>query len=106
MEESPWDEPHIRDLLKVLLMVEGEEEGKAFFRDLLTSKELHELGLRWKVAQMLDNGDPYTQIEKDTGLSSTTIARISKWLSSGAGGYKRMLEKWEKENSLSRDEEG
>lgn len=93
-EADPWDQQYIQDLLKVILLLDGEEEAKAFLRDLLTGKELHELALRWKVARMLDRGDPYTHIEKDTGLSSTTIARISKWLAAGAGGYKQMLEKW------------
>ena len=31
------------------------------------------------------------EIEKETGLSSTTVARISKWFQEGTGGYSLML---------------
>ncbi len=31
------------------------------------------------------------EIVSKTGLSSTTVARISKWLKKGMGGYKLML---------------
>ena len=50
-------------------------------------------GKRWKVARMLSDGISYTQIVKETGMSSTTIARIAKWLNSGMNGYKLMLDK-------------
>lgn len=42
---------------------------------------------------MLDNKIQYEIIEKETGMSSTTIARISKWLNHGMGGYKFMLKR-------------
>ncbi|MCI5066472.1 YerC/YecD family TrpR-related protein [bacterium] len=93
MEEDLWNQQDNRDLLTVLLSLENEEEAESFLRDLMTENEIRELALRWKVARMLDALIPYTQIEKETGLSSTTIARISKWLSTGAGGYKQMLKK-------------
>lgn len=62
-----------------------------FFRDLLTENEIHEFSNRWKAARMLHHGETYKAIQKETGLSSTTVARISKWLESGMDGYKRML---------------
>jgi uncharacterized protein YerC len=40
---------------------------------------------------MLWQGVPYTVIEKETGLSSRTIARVHKWLKRGKGGYLMML---------------
>ena len=42
---------------------------------------------------MLNQKIPYSVIEKETGLSSTTVARVSKWLNKGMGGYKLMLRK-------------
>lgn len=42
---------------------------------------------------MLNDKISYSQIVKETGLSSTTVARISKWLNNGMGGYQLMLEK-------------
>ncbi|MGD0577136.1 MAG: Trp family transcriptional regulator, partial [Candidatus Staskawiczbacteria bacterium] len=48
---------------------------------------------RWQAAQMLDKKISYEKIVKETGLSSRTVARISKWLNKGMGGYKLMLKK-------------
>jgi uncharacterized protein YerC len=42
---------------------------------------------------MLSRGVSYNTIVKETGLSSTTVARISKWLKKGAGGYKIILKR-------------
>ncbi len=79
------------DLMKAILALENKQEAKMFFRDLLTEKEILELGNRWKAVQMLDAKKTYSEIEKETGLSSTTVARISKWLQNGTGGYGLML---------------
>jgi uncharacterized protein YerC len=46
---------------------------------------------RWRVARMLHAGSTYREIESATGLSSRTIARISRWLRQGKGGYRRQL---------------
>ena len=43
------------------------------------------------VARQLDAGNSYASIEKATGASATTIARVSKCLSYGAGGYTMAL---------------
>lgn len=83
----------ISDLYSVILNLETLEEAKKFLRDLLTEAEINEFAKRWKVARMLDEKIPYEDIIKETGMSSTTVARISKWLASGKGGYKLMLKK-------------
>jgi len=78
-------------LYDAFLSLKTREEYKKFLRDLLTEGEIKEFSNRWKVAQMLDAKISYEQIEKETGMSSTTIARISKWLNKGMGGYKLVL---------------
>lgn len=88
-----WDNKKTEDLLGVILELENFTQAKKFFRDLLTEQEFIELGNRWRAAKMLNEGISYTKIEKETGLSSRTIARISRWLNRGAGGYKLMLKK-------------
>lgn len=80
-------------LYKAILSLKSEEECKKFLRDLLTEKEIKELTNRWNVARMLDKKVPYEQIEKETGMSSTTIARIQKWLVGGMGGYRLILKR-------------
>jgi len=52
-----------------------------------------EFSRRLEIAQMLDNGVSYRKIQKSTGQSSTTIARISKWLKKGKGGYRLILDR-------------
>ena len=40
---------------------------------------------------MLDRGVPYKEIERATWMSSTTVARVKRWLASGKGGYRLVL---------------
>lgn len=87
-----------KDLYKAILSLKSEEECRKFLRDLLTEKEIKEFTNRWKVARMLDKKVPYEKIEKETGMSSTTIARVQKWLINGMGGYKLVIKKFENKN--------
>lgn len=86
-----WENSNTDDLLEAILLLKNRPEAKRFFRDLLTEDEIIEFGRRWKVARMLDRKVSYSAIEKTTGLSSKTIARISRWLERGMGGYKLVL---------------
>lgn len=88
-----WDTSRSNALFTAILELKNLDETKRFFRDLLTDEEIVEFSKRWQVAQMLDAYIPYTVIQKKTGLSSTTVARISKWLKDGKGGYRLMLER-------------
>ncbi len=83
-----WDNEQTTELLQVILSLKDLSEAKKFFRDLLTKQEIIEFGKRWQTARLLSEKISYSKIEKKTGLSSTTIARISKWLNKGMGGYK------------------
>jgi TrpR-related protein YerC/YecD len=82
-----------RSLYQAILRIESVNEAKKFFRDLLTEAEIAEFANRWKAAQMLNDKIHYDTIAKETGMSSTTIARISKWLTNGTGGYKLMIKR-------------
>lgn len=88
---SKNDKNKIEDLMKVILRLQTTNEARRFFRDLLTEKELIGFANRWKAARMLSKKVPYKKIEKETGLSSTTVARVSKWLFRGMNGYKIMI---------------
>ncbi len=90
----------IKHLYIAILSLQTMDETKRFLRDLLTEAEIKEFANRWQVAQMLDKKTPYETIALDTGMSSTTIARISKWLNNGEGGYKRMLQKMENSTKI------
>lgn len=90
---AKWDNKKSEELFKAILKLKNIKEAKNFFRDLLTEKEIIEFGNRWKAVGMLDKRVPYTKIEKETGLSSRTVARISKWLQNGKGGYGLILKR-------------
>ncbi len=86
-----WETPDSENLFKAILTLENIDEAKGFFRDLLTEAEITEFAARFKVAQMLDAKQSYVSIVAETGMSSTTIARIAKWLKGDLGGYRRVI---------------
>ena len=88
-----WNNQKTSNLIQAFLALNTGKEAKKFLRDLLTECELIEFGNRWQAAQMLDQKLSYPEIQKETGLSTRTIARISNWLQNGKGGYRSMLKK-------------
>ncbi len=93
MNKELWNNKNTDALVKALLSLKTADQTKRFLRDLMTEAELIEFGNRWKAAQMLAKGDIYTEINRQTGLSSRTIARISKWLAGSTGGYRSVMKK-------------
>ena len=88
-----WRTPNVEALFDAILRLDAPDEAAAFFRDLCTLGELHDLGQRWAVVRMLDQGLHYADISRLTGASTATITRIASWLKHGEGGYRAMLEK-------------
>lgn len=84
--------PEVDALLRVLSALGDEDEIFALLEDLFTIREIKETSQRLSVAKYLAEGKSYSAIEEITGASATTIARVSKCLSYGAGGYKVALE--------------
>ena len=101
-----WKSENNRKLVKAFLALETTEDAQSFLRDLMTESEIKEFANRLKAAQMLLDEIPYSSISKETGLSSTTIARVSKWLNGPLGGYKTILNKLHRHNQPSREEIG
>lgn len=93
MKKQKWTNPKSDKLFKAILKLNNLKEARIFFRDLLTEQEIEEFANRWVVANMLEQNIPYSQIEEETGMSSTTIARISKWLNDGMGGYRLLIKR-------------
>jgi len=91
-----WINSDTDNLFRAILKLDSLDEARRFFRDLLTEKEIIEFSQRWKVAQLLAKNKKYSEIEKETGMSSKTIARIQKWLVKGMDGYKLMIKKLKK----------
>lgn len=95
-----WENKENKKLLDAILSLETKDEAKRFLRDLLTEGEIEEFAKRLKAAEMLINKVPYSEIEKETGFSSTTVARVSKWLNSGNEGYKEIIAKIHHHNPI------
>lgn len=88
-----WKSKQNQRLIQAILALKTADEAKRFLRDLMTEGEIQECAKRLKTAEMLSNKLPYSAIEKETGFSSTTVARVAKWLNTGEGGYRSMIAK-------------
>lgn len=75
----------------VLSKTNDKTEVFNFLRDLLSEKELLEFSRRLEVAILLDEKVSYSKIEEKTKMSSTTIARISKYLKWDNFWYKKAI---------------
>ena len=88
-----WRTPNLDALLDAIVRIDDRDEAARFMRDLCTLGELRDLGQRWAVVRMLDQGLHYAEISRLTGASTATITRIASWLNHGEGGYRAMLAK-------------
>ena len=81
------------DLQKAFLQLKTKSDVFSFLRDLLTEDEIVEFSLRFAIAKKLHAWQNYKEIEQKTWASSTTIARVAKFLNGKFGGYRRVLKK-------------
>ena len=71
------------------------EEAARFMRDLATPGELQAFAERWRIARLLNEGEQsYRDIAAETGASTTTIARVARFLKEEPHkGYRMMIER-------------
>jgi TrpR-related protein YerC/YecD len=83
------------DLCAALLTPETEEEMCGLLIDLCTPAEIRTLAERWHVARLLDQSDlSYRDIHDATGVSTTTIVRVARFLRQEPHqGYRRALDR-------------
>ena len=65
-------------LIQAILSLKNEEECRNFLEDLLTTRELLDLGQRILVASLLEDKLVYSEIAQRTGASSATISRVNR----------------------------
>ena len=82
-----------KELFDEILKLETEEECEKFFDDLCTITELDAMLQRIKAAKMLLEEKTFQEVIKETQISSATLARVSKCIKYGDGGYKDIIEK-------------
>jgi len=82
-------------LAKALVSVDSAELMEKYLIDLCTPAELRALSERWHVAQLLDSGAlSYRDINAETGVSTTTIARVARFLKDEPHqGYRAVLDR-------------
>lgn len=69
-----------------------------FLNELLTKKEFEDVVRRLQAMCLLYDGAPYIEITNLTGLSSATIARLSKNIKTRDGGFRNIIESFENKN--------
>ncbi len=85
--------PHMDALMQGILSLDNIDECYRFFEDLCTITELRAMAQRFQVAKMLDEGQIYSDIVKETGASTATISRVNKCLIYGTDGYRNVLDR-------------
>ncbi|MGX6647829.1 YerC/YecD family TrpR-related protein [Maricaulaceae bacterium MS644] len=85
----------IAALARAMLALQTEAEAERFLRDLTTPGELQALAERWRVARMLDaGGKSYRDISAETGVSTTTVTRVARFLAQeNYQGYRLVLDR-------------
>lgn len=81
------------DLCRALLAPDTAAEMARLLADLCTPAEIRSLAERWHVARLLAAGDlSYREIHDATGVSTTTIVRVARFLKGEPhGGYRTVL---------------
>ena len=81
------------NLFEAIKTLQGFEEYRSFFQDILTPAEFQAIKDRWTVAALLHEGYTYREINTISGVSITTVARVARFLTDGSGGYQIALER-------------
>ncbi|HCP08799.1 MAG TPA: hypothetical protein DIT25_03320 [Candidatus Moranbacteria bacterium] len=85
---------YLGEFYSMVSLLKSREEVKNFFKDLLTLSEIVMISRRIQIAKMLLGGMTHDEIRRRLKVGFTTIAQVERWLSSGFGGYKNIIEKY------------
>ena len=90
-----YDDPEFAALWETVAALQSPEEVKRFLVDLCTPSELGSMAERWRIAKLLDAGElSYRQIAAKVGASTTTVARVARFLRDEPwGGYRLMIDR-------------
>lgn len=88
-------EADFEELCAAFAALRDREEAAQFLRDLATPAELEAFAERWRIARLLDKGErSYRDIAAETGASTTTVARVARFLKEGGHrGYRLIIDR-------------
>ncbi len=81
------------ELFEAIICINTTDECKNFFYDLCTPSEIEEFSTRWLIVKLLSKKKPYRQIALETGVSTTTVGRVARYMKYGHNGYNTILNK-------------
>lgn len=83
------------DLCDALLTAKSREDVRRLLVDLCTPAEIRTMAERWHVARLLDSSEmPYREIHERTGVSTTTIVRVGRFLRQESNnGYRQAIDR-------------
>ncbi|MEO6113988.1 MAG: YerC/YecD family TrpR-related protein [Sphingomicrobium sp.] len=99
---SPATSADLADALAdALLLIRSPAEARAVLADLCTPAEIRTIAERWHVARLLNEGAlTYREIHEATGVSTTTIVRVARFLrQENNGGYRVLLNRLKEASS-------
>lgn len=96
-QKNPKD---ISGLIDAFTHLKGKDEIDRFLKDLCTPAELSAFAERWSIAKLLDEEIlSYRDIAQQTGASTTTVARVSRFLKlEPHQGYKIVIDRLKNKN--------
>jgi len=93
-----------KQLFQAITNISDIEECAAFFEDLCTIKELHDMAQRFDTAILLDRGCNYQKISEQVNVSTATISRVNRALMYGADGYRTAIAKLKETENTNDDQ--
>jgi len=95
MSKNETPDERFANLCKAMMQLKTEDEFRRFLIDLCTPGEIKDMGERWLIARILhEGGMSYRDISALTGVSTTTVGRVARFLEQEPHhGYKAVLER-------------
>lgn len=92
---GPAPDDPVGALCTALTALRTVDEARDFLVDLCTPAEIRALSERWHVARLLNDGSlSYREISQETGVCTTTIVRVARFLRDEPhGGYRTILQR-------------
>lgn len=95
MKKKQYSKKNAKSLYEAMLHINNKKEASQFLKDLCTPAEIRAIEERWLIVQLLHNTDlSYRQLNELTGVSTTTIGRVARFLKDENNkGYRVILDR-------------